>query len=131
MKKTIVIAGLTVILLGNGYILAQDDQAHSDAGQAVAKKAQTTCPIMGGAVNTNIYADADGKRVYFCCKGCPAEFKKDPAKYINKMEKDGITLDKAPAKDPARKEQPAKPEAVKPEGDEHSGHKGGGAGCCM
>jgi len=52
---------------------------------------------MGGAVNTNLYADAEGKRVYFCCGGCISAFKKDPAKYIAKLEKDGVSLEKAPA----------------------------------
>ncbi|MCK4998304.1 MAG: YHS domain-containing protein, partial [Anaerohalosphaera sp.] len=26
-----------------------------------------------------------GKKVYFCCPGCDAEFKKDPEKYIGKL----------------------------------------------
>ena len=51
---------------------------------------------MGGEVNKELFADYQGKRVYFCCKACPAEFKKDPAKYIKKMEAEGITLDKTP-----------------------------------
>lgn len=28
--------------------------------------AQTTCPVMGGAINREWYADYQGKRVYFC-----------------------------------------------------------------
>jgi len=135
MKKSVIIAGLAVILFSSGYGGAQDDQGkhkeHPDAGQPTAKKAQTTCPVMGGTVNTNIYVDADGKRIYFCCKGCPDEFKKDPAKYIGKLEKEGVTLEKAPAKDPTKKEQPAKSEAVPSKGHDHSGQKGGCAGCGM
>ena len=59
-------------------------------------KHQTTCPVMGGAVNTNIFVDADGKRIYLCCNGCIGEVKKDPAKYIKQLEAEGITLDKTP-----------------------------------
>ena len=57
---------------------------------------QTTCPVMGGEIVKSIYADHDGKRVYFCCGGCPGTFKKDPAKYIKKLEDVGVTLEAAP-----------------------------------
>ena len=58
-------------------------------GAAFAKD-QVNCPVMGGKINKEIYADHDGKRVYFCCNMCIDTFKKDPAKYIEKMKKDGI-----------------------------------------
>ena len=57
---------------------------------------QTTCPLMGGKINRKTYADHDGKRVYFCCKDCVGKFKKDPAKYIKKLEGQGVTLETAP-----------------------------------
>jgi hypothetical protein len=69
------------------------------ATNAVAKaeaKAQTTCPVMGGPVNKNIFVDAEGKRIYLCCKGCIDPVKKDPKKYIAKLEAEGVTLDKTP-----------------------------------
>ena len=61
-------------------------------------KPQTMCPVMAGKVDKNLYADHEGKRVYFCCAGCVDEFKKNPAKYIKKLEGAGVTLAKAPAK---------------------------------
>lgn len=51
--------------------------------------AQTTCPVMGGTINKELYADHNGERVYFCCMMCPPEFAKDPEKYINKMKEMG------------------------------------------
>lgn len=51
--------------------------------------AQRTCPVMGGDINKDIYADHDGKRVYFCCKECIAEFKKNPQAYLDTLEKRG------------------------------------------
>lgn len=62
-------------------------------------KAQTTCPVMGGPVNKSVYTDYKGKRVYFCCNACPEPFKKDPDKYIKKMESEGIELEKVPGAD--------------------------------
>ncbi len=50
---------------------------------------QTTCPVMGGTVNKELYADYDGKRVYFCCGYCDGEFKKDPQKYLDKLKEQG------------------------------------------
>ena len=65
-------------------------------GAAFAKE-QVNCPVMGGKINKELYADHDGKRVYFCCAMCPEPFKKDPAKYIEKMKKDGIDPAAVPA----------------------------------
>ena len=33
-------------------------------------KPQTFCPVMGGPIDTTIYVDYKGMRIYFCCKGC-------------------------------------------------------------
>lgn len=56
--------------------------------------AQTTCPVMGGTINKGLYADYKGERIYFCCKACPAEFAKDPEKYIKKLKEMGQELEK-------------------------------------
>ncbi len=61
------------------------------------EKTQTTCPVLDGNINKNIYVDYKGHRIYFCCKGCDTEFKKDPEKYLKKMESQGITPEKSPA----------------------------------
>ena len=50
---------------------------------------QTKCPVMGGTINKELYADYKGERVYFCCKACEPEFAKDPEKYIKKMKEMG------------------------------------------
>ena len=60
---------------------------------------QTTCPVMGGKINQDIYADYEGKRVYFCCDACISPFKKDPAKYISKLEGEGVVLKTVPSGD--------------------------------
>ncbi len=80
-------------------------------GAALAKE-QTICPLMGGEIKKDMYADHDGKRVYFCCAGCVAPFKETPAKYIKKLEADGVVLAKTPA-EPEKKEK---------DHDDHSGH---------
>ena len=57
---------------------------------------QTKCPVMGGMINKNLYADYQGNRVYFCCPPCLKEFKKNPDPYVKKMKEQGITLAKSP-----------------------------------
>lgn len=62
--------------------------------QAKEIKPQTACPVMEGTINKNIYADHNGMRIYFCCSSCIDDFKKDPEKYIKKLEEQGFTLEK-------------------------------------
>jgi YHS domain-containing protein len=68
-----------------------------------APKSQTECPVMGGEIKKDIYADHDGKRVYFCCESCKGEFAKDPAKYIEKLEADGVVLERVSETSKAKK----------------------------
>lgn len=67
----------------------------SSKGNVVEPTPQTTCPVMGGKINEGAYADYEGKRVYFCCRGCISKFQKDPAKYVKKLENEGVTLEDA------------------------------------
>jgi YHS domain-containing protein len=83
-KKSFLVLGL--ILAVSLFILS---------GVSLAKD-QTTCPVMGGLINKNIYADYQGSRIYFCCPPCLKEFKKDPEKYVKKMKEQGIALAKSP-----------------------------------
>lgn len=61
-----------------------------------AMKPQTTCPVMGGAIDKEQFVDVKGKRVYVCCAGCIDAVKKDPDKYLKKMADEGITVEDAP-----------------------------------
>lgn len=62
----------------------------------LAGKTQVACPVRGGNVDKNLYADYKGQRIYFCCKGCDEEFKKNPEKYLEKMKSQGVTPEKCP-----------------------------------
>ena len=58
---------------------------------------QTVCPVMGGAIDRNLYVDYENKRVYLCCKGCLESFKKNPQKYIKASEDKGIRFEAVPS----------------------------------
>jgi YHS domain-containing protein len=60
--------------------------------------AQTTCPVMGFAINKKLYADYKGERVYFCCNACPPQFAQDPQGFIKKMKDMGQEPEKVPSK---------------------------------
>jgi len=58
----------------------------AEAKQVVSEATeQTTCPVMGGAINKDIYTEYKGKKVYFCCPGCKGTFEKEPEKYMSKL----------------------------------------------
>ncbi len=99
MKKIVLVASAAVMLMGMALVGAGET---TPAEKAQTVKHQTVCPVMGGEIDKTIFADYQGQRVYFCCNGCPPAFKKDPAKFITKMEKEGITLDKAPVEAPKK-----------------------------
>ena len=80
-----------------GSAAKPEAEATSADASVAGAKAQTKCPVMGGKIVKTVYADHDGKRVYFCCKGCDATFKKDPAKYITKLEDAGVVIAKTPS----------------------------------
>ena len=108
MKKLLIMAASCLVMLGTANVYAADETAGKDqkadsskdvksdksSNASVKGKVQTTCPVMGGEIDKNIYIDIKGKRIYVCCKGCLPAVKKDPAKFIAKLEKEGITLDK-------------------------------------
>ena len=87
-------------------VAEQSDVVFSIVTDAKAGKAQTTCPVMGGKIDKNLYVDVEGKRIYVCCGGCVATVKKDPAKYVKEMEAAGITLEKVPVAAPAAEKKP-------------------------
>lgn len=75
---------------GEGH--AHGHEGHGTATEAKAPQPQATCPVLGGKINPELYADVDGRRIYVCCQGCISAIKKAPAKYIKKLEEQGVTV---------------------------------------
>jgi YHS domain-containing protein len=49
----------------------------------------TTCVVSGeklGEMGKPYVFNYEGREVQFCCKGCVKDFKKDPAKYLKKLD---------------------------------------------
>jgi YHS domain-containing protein len=92
MKKWI---ALSLLILFTAASVAAPVLASQEAAKG---ERQTLCPVMGGKIDKSVYADYQGKRVYFCCESCKEQFAQDPEKYIEKMEAEGVTLEKSPVK---------------------------------
>ena len=105
MKRNLLFAaGLGVAMLFAGGCAKKDADQGPVGGPSTIKsetapagKAQTVCPVMGSKVDTSsLYVDVEGKRIYVCCQACIATIKADPAKYIAKLEAEGVKLAVAP-----------------------------------
>ena len=97
MKKiSMILAALALALMMVGPVLAQTKTPAQAQGQTQGQP-QAKCPVLGGNVDKNVYADYKGYRIYFCCKGCDEEFKKNPEKYLEKLKAEGVKLEKTPA----------------------------------
>ncbi|MEZ6068820.1 MAG: hypothetical protein R3C10_00840 [Pirellulales bacterium] len=46
---------------------------------------QTVCPVSGKPIKAASVVEHDGKKVFFCCDGCPKAFQADPAKFVAKL----------------------------------------------
>jgi len=78
----------SILLAGAVLMLASVTSVHASAAKKAAAPKEVPCAIMtshkvniADATKKNMYADYKGGRYFFCCAGCPAEFKKDPAKF--------------------------------------------------
>ena len=106
MKTRILYAGVVAAAVVWGVLAAgcKPESQPAPTGKAppvpVAKAeiAQKLCPVTDDPINPDIFVDYNGRRIYFCCGACPAEFKKDPEKYVKKVDEE---LKAKPASKPA------------------------------
>jgi YHS domain-containing protein len=82
--KRLWLAGLAVVLLAFAVgAYCAEEGARIDDHESVAQTTNTVCPVMTDMkVDPNIFADHEGKRVYFCCLSCRAAFRRNPTKYL-------------------------------------------------
>ena len=81
---------LAVVLMtfSNGYAVEQTATPAPSAPKAL--KSQTLCPVMGNKIDTTVFTDIQGQRVYFCCPGCISKLKANPDKYFQKAAEEGV-----------------------------------------
>ena len=59
------------------------------------EKKQTMCPVKNKKVNASKVVEHEGYKIYVCCNGCIKAFQKNPKKYMAKLKKEGVKLEKA------------------------------------
>jgi YHS domain-containing protein len=85
-----------LLITMTGVFIAGSAPVYAAEQKEKAGKAQTMCPVLGGELDKRLYTDYKGYRIYFCCAGCPEEFKKNPEKYMKKLKDSGVVLEKTP-----------------------------------
>ena len=80
-----------------GAAAATAEKAAVETANPQEMKPQTLCPVDGNPITKEVSSDYQGKRVYFCCSGCKAAFGGNPGMYMEKMAKEGIMCESAPA----------------------------------
>lgn len=84
-------------LVGPAAAADQPLPATTNRTAAIGVATQTMCPVLPSRkINRRYYYDYQGKRVYFCCPGCPRKFAKEPDKYMKLLAKQGVVLEDTP-----------------------------------
>ncbi|HUV31378.1 MAG TPA: YHS domain-containing protein [Acidobacteriota bacterium] len=88
MRKTMTLATIIAVTL----FTAVGINAQADTTETTLKN-QSRCPVMGGAIDSTVFTDIQGQRVYHCCPGCSKALKADPDKYFKKAAAEGIMFE--------------------------------------
>lgn len=102
-SPALAVAGLVLALAASPAARAQEHEhaamPHQVApttasGEASAEAAATNtmCPVMTqNPINRAVSVEYEGKTVYFCCAGCPAQFQAHPERYLSRLPQFGGT----------------------------------------
>jgi len=83
---------LLVLVIGLGSIGCSDSESEQNAEETII------CPVMPDkTILRKYFVDYDGKRVYLCCEACVRLFKKQPERYMKKVQQLGIVLENVPS----------------------------------
>lgn len=128
MGSGVAAAACVLFLMASTNVMATDAKPVKKDTAAVAAaakqlKPQTTCPIMGGAINKKQFVDYKGKRIYVCCGGCIDPIKKDPEAAIKKLLDMGQEPENIAAVAPVKEGEKAAAKDTSVKGMDHSEKK--------
>jgi YHS domain-containing protein len=92
MKKmilTLCVAALATSAIAADPPNSKGDKTAKSSGVKI-ESINTICPVSGdkvGELGKAVYVEYKGKKIGFCCKDCPKDFKKDPEKFAALAEK--------------------------------------------
>ena len=73
---------------GLGISFAQETKADAQASVQALDSGNKICPVSGEKIDEKSTYEYQGKIYNFCCSSCIEDFKKDPEKYIKKVEEE-------------------------------------------
>jgi len=82
---------MAVGLLTAVSVSAADQKPAAEPGKEL--KNQTRCPVMGGKIDSAVFTDIQGQRVYHCCPDCSEKLIADPDKYFQKAAAQGVRFE--------------------------------------
>src|SRR5678816_2843767 len=70
--------------------LAAEKKGDAKKGEGEKKQAElnTKCPVSGDDVDKEVTEVYKGRTIAFCCKDCVKDFKKDPDKFVKKLDEE-------------------------------------------
>lgn len=92
LSKTLTIM-VAMLLVASLTAFAGDEKQEAEKETPKELTNQTVCPVMGGKIDSTVYTDIQGQRVYHCCPMCSKALKKDPDKFFKKAAADGILFE--------------------------------------
>ena len=91
---------------------AKDDKKDAKDSKDKKKEAELNkkCPVTGDDADKSLTTEYKGRKVAFCCEDCVKDFKKDPKKYIAKLDKEKGGKSGEKKQDDAEREKDGKAE---------------------
>jgi YHS domain-containing protein len=91
MFRNVKIAAAVMTIVGVFSVSAPVTYGETGAAGEAKVLSNSVCPVTDEKISkkTEVTYEYKGKLYSFCCRECIDEFKKDPAKYIEKMKKAG------------------------------------------
>jgi YHS domain-containing protein len=101
MKSELIILSAVVLMFSVGQVFAGEGHEKGSHKDSMPKKEMSSdavnignkiCPVsgeeIGGAMGEGVQVEYDGKIYNLCCTMCAKDFKKDPAKFIMKINEE-------------------------------------------
>ncbi|HWR82623.1 MAG TPA: YHS domain-containing protein [Candidatus Deferrimicrobium sp.] len=91
LSQLLLVCGLTASLTASAF--AEEKKASNEQSAVKQLTPQTVCPVMGGKIDSTVFTDLQGQRVYHCCPMCSEKLKADPGKYFEKAAAEGVLFE--------------------------------------
>lgn len=77
---------------------AADKKNDAKKGEKKEAELNAKCPVSGDDIDKEITETYKGRTIAFCCKDCVKDFKKDPDKFVKKLDEEAAAKKKEGAK---------------------------------